>query len=137
MAKEIITAGTQLKMGEVVLEGLLSTPELGEGEAEKLEVTDLSDTNKRYINGLKDLGDSLDFSFNYVSQADSSFYKLRAVEESGATAKFEVILPDGLSFGFDAYVQCKLDALEVGSQVKFTASLTIASAIEVTAPTFS
>lgn len=31
MAKEIITAGTQLKMNEVVLEGLLSTPELGEG----------------------------------------------------------------------------------------------------------
>lgn len=100
-------------------------------------MTTLADTNKRYINGLKDLGDSLDFNFNYVSEADSSFYKLRAVEESGATAKFEVILPDGLSFGFDAYVQCKLDALEVGSQVKFTASLTIASAIEVTAPTFS
>ena len=36
MAKEIITAGTQLKMGEDILTGLLSTPELGEGEAEKL-----------------------------------------------------------------------------------------------------
>ena len=29
--KEIITAGTQLKMGEEILTGLLSTPELGEG----------------------------------------------------------------------------------------------------------
>ena len=29
--KEIITAGTQLKMGENILTGLLSTPELGEG----------------------------------------------------------------------------------------------------------
>ena len=56
---------------------------------------------------------------------------------SGATAKFEVILPDGLSFAFDAYVQCKLDALEVGSQVKFTASLTIASKITVKAPSFA
>ena len=72
-----------------------------------------------------------------MSQADSSFYKLRAIEEAGTTAKFQVILPDGLSFGFDAYVQCKLDALEVGSQVKFTASLTIASKITVTAPSFA
>ena len=36
MAKEIITAGTQLKMGENIHTSLLATPERGEGEAEKL-----------------------------------------------------------------------------------------------------
>lgn len=137
MAKEIITAGSQLLLNDVALEGLLSTPEMSQGAPEKLEVTTLADTNKRYINGLKDLGDSLDFSFNYESQADSSFYKLRALEESGELGSYKVVLPDGLSFAFQAYTAVKLDALEVGSQVKFTASLTIASAIEVTAPTFS
>ena len=52
--KEIITAGTKLCMGaeKVELTGLLSTPDLSEGEPEKIEVTDLSDTSKRYINGL-------------------------------------------------------------------------------------
>ena len=51
MAKEIISAGTKLFMGqdpsEVELTGLLSTPDLSEGEPEKIEVTDLSDTSKR------------------------------------------------------------------------------------------
>lgn len=49
MAKEIITAGTKLCMGseKVELTGLLSTPDLSEGEPEKIEVTDLSDTSKR------------------------------------------------------------------------------------------
>lgn len=38
MAKEIITAGTKLCMGEdkVELTGLLSTPDLSEGEPEKI-----------------------------------------------------------------------------------------------------
>lgn len=48
-----------------------------------------------------------------------------------------MVLPDGLSFGFSAYVAVKLDALEVGSQVKFTCSLTIASEITVTTPSFT
>ena len=139
MAKEIITAGTKLCMGEgkVELTGLLSTPDLSEGEPEKIEVTDLSDTSKRYINGLKDLGDGLEFEFNYESQADSSYFKLRAVEEGGETEKFEVVFPDNLTFSFDAYVSTKFSGASVGEQVKFTATLTIASKINMTMPEFS
>lgn len=38
MAKEIITAGSQLLLNDVALEGLLSTPEMSQGSPEKLEV---------------------------------------------------------------------------------------------------
>lgn len=103
------------------LTGLLSTPDLSEGEPEKIEVTDLSDTSKRYINGLRDLGDGLEFEFNYESKQDSSYFKLRAVEQGGETEKFEVVFPDGLTFAFDAYVSTKFSGASVGEQVKFTA----------------
>ena len=97
----------------------------------------MSDTSKRYINGLKDLGDGLEFEFNYESQADSSYFKLRTVEEGGETEKFEVIFPDNLTFSFDAYVSTKFSGASVGEQVKFTATLTIASKINMTMPSFT
>lgn len=50
--------GLKFKMDEVELTGLLSTPDLGQGEKEKIEVTDLSDTSRRYINGLADTPES-------------------------------------------------------------------------------
>ena len=46
--------GLKMTMDTTELTGLLSTPDLGQGEKEKLEVTDLSDTSRRYINGLAD-----------------------------------------------------------------------------------
>ena len=36
MAREIITAGTKLYMNEEELSGMLSTPDLSEGEPEKI-----------------------------------------------------------------------------------------------------
>lgn len=36
MAKELISAGVVMKCGETELTGLLSVPELGQGEKEKL-----------------------------------------------------------------------------------------------------
>ena len=136
MAREIITAGTKLYMNQVELTGLLSTPDLSEGEPEKIEVTTLGDTSKRYINGLRDLGDGLDFEFNYESNADSSFYKLKTEEEKGLAVPFKVEFPDGLAFGFEAYISTKFAGASVGEQVKFTLTLTIASAITMTKPVF-
>lgn len=134
MAKEIISAGAKLLMGTEELTGLLTTPDLSQGDPEKIDVTTLADLSKRYINGLKDIGDGLEFEFNYESQADSSFYKLRPIEEAGTTAEFTVQLSDGLSFKFEAYVAVVLTGLAVGEQVKFKLTLTPASEIEVTIP---
>lgn len=130
MANEIITAGTKLMMGEEELTGLLSTPDLSQGEPEKIEVTTLGDHSKRYINGLKDIGDSLEFEFNYESDKESSYYKLKAVP-ADQTRDFAIVLPDGLSFGFEAYVSVRLAAAAVGEQLKFTLGLTPAGEITV------
>ena len=130
MANEIITAGTKLMMGEEELTGLLSTPDLSQGEPEKIEVTTLADHSKRYINGLKDIGDSLEFEFNYESDKESSYYKLKAVPAE-ETREFAIVLPDGLSFNFEAYVSVRLAAAAVGEQLKFTLGLTPAGEITV------
>lgn len=130
MANEIITAGTKLMMGEEELTGLLSTPDLSQGEPEKIEVTTLGDHAKRYINGLKDIGDSLEFEFNYESNKESSYYKLKAVP-ADQTREFAIVLPDGLSFEFEAYVSVRLAAAAVGEQLKFTLGLTPAGEITV------
>ena len=130
-AREILTLNTKLYMDETELKDLLSTPDLGIGDPEKVEVTTLADDTRRYINGLKDVGDSLEFEFNYVAGEQESYAKLRAAQDAKEVHKFKVELPDGLSFSFDAMVSVKITGAAVGEQIKFTLNLTPYSAIEV------
>ena len=62
--------------------------DLGQGEKEKLEVTDLSDTSRRYINGLADTPDSWEFEFQYQSASDSAFYLLKTAMDDGEVHQF-------------------------------------------------
>lgn len=130
-AREILTLNTKLYMEGEELKDLLSTPDLGIGDPEKIEVTTLADDTRRYINGLKDVGDSLEFEFNYVAGEQESYAKLQAVQDAKEVKKFKVELPDGLSFSFDAMVAVKITGAAVGEQLKFTLNLTPYSAIEV------
>ena len=130
-AREILTLNTKLYMDETELKDLLSTPDLGIGDPEKVEVTTLADDTRRYINGLKDVGDSLEFEFNYVAGPEESYAKLQAAQDGKEVHKFKVELPDGLSFSFDAMVSVKITGAAVGEQIKFTLNLTPYSAIEV------
>lgn len=130
-AREILTLNTKLYMDETELKDLLSTPDLGIGDPEKIEVTTLADDTRRYINGLKDVGDSLEFEFNYVAGAEESYAKLQAAQDGKQVHKFKVELPDGLSFSFDAMVAVKITGAAVGEQLKFTLNLTPYSEITV------
>lgn len=130
-AREILTLNTKLYMDETELKDLLSTPDLGIGDPEKVEVTTLADDTRRYINGLKDVGDSLEFEFNYVAGPEESYAKLQAVQDAKEVHKFKVELPDGLSFSFDAMASVKITGAAVGEQIKFTLNLTPYSAITV------
>ena len=142
MANELLTKGTKLSMklgpetDYVELKGLTKVPDLG-GKVDKVEVTNLSDGQKRYINGIKNLGDGLEFEFNYENEKDSAFYKLKAVQDSGKTASFKIEFPGGLAFTLDAEVSVSMDGAEVNKQVTFKASLTPASEMTMTAPTFA
>lgn len=142
MAKELLSKGTKLsfkKSGEsdyTNLTGLKATPDFG-AESEKIEVTDLSDSNKRYIDGIGDYGDSLEYTFNYESKDGSSYYLLKELETSKEVVSFKQEYADGLTFIFDGQVTTKFSGSEVNNALEFTASITVNSNVAMTKPTFS
>lgn len=118
----------------VELELLMEVPELG-GDPEKVEVTTLSDGVKKYINGVKDLGD-LTFKFLYDNEtADSNYRVLKGLQDAGVPAEFKVEYPDGTGHEFTSYVNVKMDAAAVNGALTFTVGMSLQSDINVTNPT--
>lgn len=112
---------------------LQEVPNLG-GSAEKVEVTTLTDSNHRYINGIKDYGD-LEFKFLYDNSTETSNYRvLKGLETTGAVTYFQVTFPDGTKFTFSGQVSTQIDSAAVNSALTFTATITLNSEIEVTNP---
>jgi hypothetical protein len=112
---------------------LMEVPELG-GDPEKVEVTTLSDSVKKYISGVRDLGD-LQFKFLYDNEgADSNYRVLRGLQENNTLATFKVEYPDGTAHQFDAYVSVKMDSGAVNAALTFTATMFLQSDITVTNP---
>ena len=63
------------------LPDLMEVPEFG-GAPEKIDVTVLSDTVKKYVPGIKDLGD-LVFKFLYDNSSETSNYRvLKAMDDA-------------------------------------------------------
>lgn len=117
-----------------VLEHLMEVPEMG-GDPEKVEVTTLSDEVKKYINGVKDLGD-LTFKFLYDNEtADSNYRILKGLQDGNKPAEFKVEYPDGTGHEFSAYVNVKMDAAAVNAAMTFTVGMSLQSDITVTNPT--
>lgn len=115
------------------LEYLMEVPELG-GDPEKVEVTTLKDGVKKYIPGVRDLGD-LAFKFLYDNSTATSNYRvLREIMDSGKPAEFKVTYPDGTGHAFTAFVNVKMDAAQVNAAMTFTASMSLQSEISVTNP---
>lgn len=111
------------------LDNLMEVPEMG-GSVEKVDVTTLDDGVKKYINGIKDLGD-LAFKFLYDASEDSSSFKvLKGLEDSNTLTGFKVAYPDGTSCSFDAYVSVKIDSASVGAAMTFTVSFALQTDLE-------
>jgi len=118
----------------VELDYLMEVPELG-GTPEKIDVTTLSDKTKRYIPGIKDFGD-LVFKFLYDNtNANSNYRVLKGMDDSGATATFELAYPDGTSHQFDAIPSVKLDSGTINGALTFSATMLLQSDIEINNPT--
>lgn len=118
----------------VVLEHLMEVPEMG-GDPEKVDVTTLSDGVKKYINGVKDLGD-LTFKFLYDNESETSNYRvLKGLQDADVPADFKVEYPDGTGHAFSAYVNVKMDAAAVNAAMTFTVGMSLQSDIAVTNPT--
>lgn len=113
---------------------LMEVPEIG-GDPEKVEVTTLKDNVKKYIPGIKDLGD-LAFNFLYDNSTTTSNYRvLNGLAEANTLATYQLEYPDGTTHEFDAYVSVKMGAAAVNAALMFTATFSLQSDITITNPT--
>lgn len=112
---------------------LQEVPEVG-GDPEKVEVTTLADGVKKYIPGVRDLGD-LTFTFLYDNSTDGSYRILSGLQAAGTLTSFKITYPDTTTHAFDAYVNVKMGASSVNSPLTFSLTLTMNSEIVVTNPT--
>ncbi|MFF2449368.1 phage tail tube protein [Neobacillus sp. NPDC058068] len=113
---------------------LMEVPDLG-GEPEKVEVTTLKDSVKKYIPGVRDLGD-LVFKFLYDNSSTTSNYRvLRGLQDAGKPVDFKVTYPDKTEHAFTAYVNVKMDSGAPNAALTFSAGMSLQSDIVVTNPT--
>lgn len=133
MAEGLLSKGIKLSYMDgvefSVLPDLQEIPELG-GDVEKVEVTTLDDSARRYIAGIKDYGD-LEFVFLYDGGADSSYNKLRGLEDTGESTEFKIEFPDGVSFTFSGFVSTKIQSVGVNAPLLFNAAIALNSDIQV------
>lgn len=97
------TAGERPTSGYTRIYGAKSTPSLNPSP-ETLETTTLDETEyKTYIDGLKDLGGALEFTFNLTEELIETWDTLMAAYEAGKTEGkstwFTIVVP-GLSESF-------------------------------------
>ena len=97
------TAGTRPTTGYTRIYGAKSTPSLNPSP-DTLETTTLDETEyKTYIDGLKDLGGALEFTFNLTEELIETWDTLMSAYETGKTAGkatwFTIIIP-GLTESF-------------------------------------
>lgn len=115
------------------LEYLMEVPEFG-GTPEKVDVTVLSDSVKKYVPGIKDLGD-LVFKFLYDNSTETSNYRvLKDLADLNTTATFKIEYPDGTTHEFDAVPAVKMDAGAINGALTFSATMVLQSDITVTNP---
>ena len=112
---------------------LMEVPELG-STPEKIDVTTLSDTSKRYIPGIKDFGD-LVFKFLYDnSTAGANYRVLKNMENAGLAVPFQIRYPDGTTHTFEAVPAVAMDAGTINGALTFSATMMLQSDITVANP---
>lgn len=97
------TSGTRPTTGYTRLRGIKSTPSLNPAP-DSLETTTLDETEyKTYIDGLKDIGGALEFTFNLTEELITNWDALMTAYTTGkASSKatwFEIVVP-GLTKAF-------------------------------------
>lgn len=109
----------------IELGGVARVPDLF-GDPSEIDVTSVKSSRKRTIPGVEDVS-ALDFEFFWDNNEDSSYRRLRAVEDADETANFKLVYPDGTAFEFTAKVYTKPLGFSTGEALKFTAKLYVNS----------
>lgn len=97
------TAGTRPTTGYTRIKGIKSTPSLNPSP-ESLETTTLDETEyKTYIDGLKDIGGAIEFTFNLTEELVTTWDDLMTAYETAKTSNkatwFTIVVP-GLTKSF-------------------------------------
>lgn len=111
------------------LKDLQEVPNMG-GTAEKVDVTTLADGAYMRINGIKDYGDSLDFTFLYSAER---YQECIDIEEAGTSYFWKVTFPDDAVFSFQGEASCATVGAGVNAALQFTLSIALTSDIEYNA----
>jgi len=139
---ETAMLGTHLDMADAAdgtfktLYGLAKVPDMS-FEAEKIDVTNLQDKNKRNIPGIIDLGEPEFEFFNDDTKTEpengtllmNSYKALRAAETGRKVQFFKLIYPDGTGFAFSAYVVTTRTGGGTGDALQFKVKMLINSNI--------
>lgn len=115
------------------LKGLKELPEIGV-EPEKVENSDLDDTQKVYGMGIGDPGD-ITYKFKYDNtETDSPYRVLRKYEESGEKLSFKETLKDGTTTEFNGQISLKRTGGGVNGVIEFDMNIALSSAFTITDP---
>lgn len=121
------------------LTNLQEIPDIGKGEPDTVETTTLGDGTRTYITGLKDVGDSLEFTFLYD---EAQFATLNGSSFAGKQVNWAVVIPDGTgstgdspvyktAFKFTGEANPTLAGVGVGDALTYTLAITPSSAINI------
>ena len=121
-------AGTRPTAGYTSIAGIKAIPDLNP-EPEALDVTDLSDSWRRYIPGVKDVGGAISFTANFTSAFKTAWTALVSAATTGAASNkatwFEVCVPTLGSFYFSGIPSdLGLTGMEVNAVVEIEAYVT-------------
>jgi len=114
-----------------IIGAVQEVPDVG-GKPDKIEVTTLDDSMKRYIPGLVDPGD-LAFKLLYDNSSEASNFRI-AKSVEGQILPYEVTYPDGTKHDFTAASYASMDSAKQGDPLTFTMTLMLNSSITITNP---
>ena len=121
------SAGTRPESGYVQIPDIKGTPAI-DINPNKLEVTNLEDQYRRYVDGVKDVGDSFDFTANLTANLKTTWAScVSAAASAWASSKatwFEIAIPNFDSFYF-AGIPSELGVNEMGVDAVIESTLHI------------
>ena len=121
------SAGTRPTSGYSQIHDIKNTPSI-DINPNKIEVTNLEDEYRRYIDGVKDVGDSFDFTANLTADLKTKWNSCVAAAASawasGKSTWFEIQIPNFDSFYF-AGIPTQLGVNEMGVDAVIESTLHI------------
>lgn len=121
------SAGTRPTSGYTNIPSIKSTPAI-DINPNKIEVTDLSDQYRRYVDGVKDVGDSFDFTANLTAALKDAWASVVSAAVSARASNkatwFEIAIPNFDSF-FIAGMPTELGVNEMGVDAVIESTLHI------------